>query len=519
VAVVHNGIIENYKPLKGELIAGGATFTSDTDTEVIAHLFTHYLDSGADIKSAAQATFAKLEGAYALGLIISGHDDVMIASRHGSPLAIGYGQGATYIGSDAFALAPFTNRITYLEDGDWALLYNDRVEIFDKSGTPQSRPTQTIDVATAMVDKGQYRHFMAKEIHEQPEVLSRSVGQYVDADNGCVILPENTPDYGDIDKVYLVACGTAYFAAQIARHWVERYAGLSAEIDIASEFRYRPIPLGQRSLAVFISQSGETADTLAALAKCKAAGIATLGVVNVPDSSITREVDITFPTYAGAEIGVASTKAFLAQMVALAALAIGLGRMKGAITPAQESGLVARLLSTPRLANMVLAQEDKIAALARKIADYKGVLFIGRGLMWAMALEGALKLKELSYIHAEGFPAGELKHGSIALIDETMPVIALAPSTNEHKVLFDKTILNMQEIMARGGQVVLVSDEAGLAAAGEDCMGHIALPEVDDLTAPIVYAIPMQLLAYYAAVAKGTDVDQPRNLAKSVTVE
>ncbi len=523
VAVVHNGIIENYKPLKQELEAAGAHFTSDTDTEVIAHLFTHHLDAGADVATAARETFAALQGAYAVGLIMPDHADMMIASRHATPLAIGYGEDAMYIGSDAFALAPFTNRVCYLQDGDWAILHSTGAEIFNAAGEKTTRPIQHIDAAAAMVDKGAYRHFMAKEIHEQPEVLSRSIGQYVDAARGQVRLPHNTPDYADIKKVYLIACGTAYFAATIARHWIEHYARLSAEVDIASEFRYRDTPLPKNSLAIFISQSGETADTLAALAVCKAAGVQTLGVVNVPDSSITREADITFPTYAGAEIGVASTKAFTAQLVALAALAVGLGRAHGTISPQEETRLVHLLLATPRLANEVLAGETAIKRLAKRISEHSAALFIGRGVMWALAQEGALKLKEISYIHAEAFAAGELKHGSIALVDENMPIIALAPSHHHEKgqnsVLFEKTRSNMQEVMARGGQVALLSDSAGVAEMNDSCMACLTLPDCDYFVAPILYALPMQLLAYHAAVYKGTDVDQPRNLAKSVTVE
>ena len=516
VAVVHNGIIENYKELKERLIADGVSFSSDTDTEVIAHLFSKNLNGSGDVRQAAANTFAALDGAYAIALIVDGNENEIIVARQGSPLAIGHGDGEMYLGSDAFALAPFTNRICYLADGDWAVMRRDGADIYALgSGTQVERPIETVDASAAMVDKGNYRHFMAKEIHEQPDVLSRTFGQYIDPEANGVLLPQNDLDFSKINRVILVACGTAYFAAQVGRNWIERYARIPASIDIASEFRYRNAPMDEDCLAVFVSQSGETADTLAALHHCKAHGLQTIGVVNVPESSITREVDLTFPTYAGPEIGVASTKAFTAQLGALASLAIGLGRVKGTIDEAEEKRLTDLLLTTPRLANDVLNCEDEIEEIAKGFVDYNSALFIGRNTMWPLALEGALKLKEISYIHAEGFAAGELKHGSIALVDENVPIVSIAPDDE----LFEKTVSNMQEVLARGGKVIMLGSEEGIVKAGEGCMATIKLPVLDPFITPILYALPLQLLAYYAAVAKGTDVDQPRNLAKSVTVE
>ena len=515
VAVVHNGIIENYRDLKQQLIADGAEFTSDTDTEVIAHLFSQNLRAKDHLMAAAAATFAALDGTYAIALIVEGLENRMIIARNGSPLAVGYGSGEMFIGSDAFALAPFTNRIAYLDDGDWAVVSDTGAEIFAADGSGVTREQVVVDAASAMVDKGNYRHFMSKEIHEQPEVLSRTFGQYADPENRCVTLPENDVDLASVKRVILVACGTAYFAGLVGKNWIERYAGIPASVDIASEFRYSEAPLDPECLAIFVSQSGETADTLAALSHCKANGLKTMGIVNVPDSSISREVDVTLPTYAGPEIGVASTKAFTAQLGALAAFAISLGRAQQTLCAGEEARLVDLLLSTPRLSNSVLDCEDEIEGLAKQISTATSALFIGRATMYPLALEGALKLKEISYIHAEGFAAGELKHGSIALVDENMPVIVIAPDD----ALFEKTVSNMQEVMARGGNIILFASQNGVAAAGEGCMATIAMPEMDAFIAPMLYALPLQLLAYHAAVAKGTDVDQPRNLAKSVTVE
>ena len=472
VAVVHNGIIENYKELKEQLIADGVSFSSDTDTEVIAHLFSKNLNSSGDVRQAAAKTFAALDGAYAIALIVDGNENEIIVARQGSPLAIGHGDGEMYLGSDAFALAPFTNRVCYLADGDWAIMRRDGAEIYTLgSGAPVERPVETVDASAAMVDKGNYRHFMAKEIHEQPDVLSRTFGQYIDPEANGVLLPQNDLDFSKINRVILVACGTAYFAAQVGRNWIERYARIPASIDIASEFRYRDAPMDEDCLAVFVSQSGETADTLAALHHCKAHGLQTIGVVNVPESSITREVDLTFPTYAGPEIGVASTKAFTAQLGALASLAIGLGRVKGTIDEAEEKRLTDLLLTTPRLANDVLNCEDEIEEIAKGFVDYNSALFIGRNTMWPLALEGALKLKEISYIHAEGFAAGELKHGSIALVDENVPIVTIAPDDE----LFEKTVSNMQEVLARGGKVIMLGSEEGIAKAGEGCLATIKM--------------------------------------------
>jgi glucosamine--fructose-6-phosphate aminotransferase (isomerizing) len=515
IAVVHNGIIENYRDLKNALVNDGAQFTSDTDTEVIAHLFSRNLNSKGDVMAAAAATFAQLEGTYAIALIVEGMEDRMIIARNGSPLAVGYGRDEMFIGSDAFALAPFTNEISYLDDGDWAVVSKTGIEIFTPDGASVVRDKVIVDVAAAMVDKGNYRHYMSKEIHEQPEVLSRTFGQYADPEKRCVTLPENDIDLAAIKRVVLVACGTAYFAGLVGKNWIERYAGIPASVDIASEFRYSEAPLDPECLAIFISQSGETADTLAALNHCKTNGLRTMGIVNVPDSSITREVDVTLPTYAGPEIGVASTKAFTAQLGALTAFAISLGRAQKNLGAEEEARLVDLLLTTPRLSNAVLDCEPQIEELAKQISPATSALFIGRATMYPLALEGALKLKEISYIHAEGFAAGELKHGSIALVDENMPVIAIAPDD----ALFEKTVSNMQEVMARGGNIILFASEKGLAEAGEGCLATIAMPDMDAFIAPILYALPLQLLAYHAAVAKGTDVDQPRNLAKSVTVE
>ena len=515
VAVVHNGIIENYRDLKQQLMADGAEFTSDTDTEVIAHLFSQNLKAKDDVLAAAAATFTALEGTYAIALIVEGLENRMIIARNGSPLAVGYGNGEMFVGSDAFALAPFTNRIAYLDDGDWAVVSDNGADIFVADGSAVTRAQVVVDAASAMVDKGNYRHFMSKEIHEQPEVLSRTFGQYADPENRCVTLPENDVDLASVKRVILVACGTAYFAGLVGKNWIERYAGIPASVDIASEFRYSEAPLDPECLTIFVSQSGETADTLAALNHCKANGLKTIGIVNVPDSSITREVDVTLPTYAGPEIGVASTKAFTAQLGALAAFAISLGRAQRTLCADEEARLVDLLLSTPRLSNLVLDCEAKIEGLAKQISTATSALFIGRATMYPLALEGALKLKEISYIHAEGFAAGELKHGSIALVDENIPVIVIAPDD----ALFEKTVSNMQEVMARGGNIILFASQNGVNAAGEGCMATIAMPEMDAFIAPMLYALPLQLLAYHAAVAKGTDVDQPRNLAKSVTVE
>lgn len=515
VAVVHNGIIENYRELKQDLEAQGAVFSSETDSEIIAHLITQQFLETDCIEQAAQRTFSKLTGTYAVAVIFSAVPDKILVARSGSPLAIGLGDGENYLGSDSFALAPLTNRIIYLDDGDVGILTRDKVEIFNAAGEEVEHNIQIIDASQAMVDKGNYRHFMAKEIMEQPDVLSRTFGQYIDPNSQRVSLPETDMDFSKVSRVMLVACGTAYFAALVGRNWVERYAKIPCSIDIASEFRYRDLPLASDTLMVFVSQSGETADTLAAMRYCLKLGLRTVGVVNVPESSLAREVDLVLPTYAGPEIGVASTKAFTAQLGTLAAFAIQLGRDNGAVLEQEEAKLVDALLATPRQANAVLECEDEIIKIAAQIMTATSALFMGRGHVYPLALEGALKLKEISYIHAEGFAAGELKHGSIALIDEAMPIVTIAPEGE----LFDKTISNMQEVLARKGSVILFSSEKGIKQAGEACMACIQMPELDPFTAPILYALPLQLLAYHTACLKGTDVDQPRNLAKSVTVE
>jgi len=515
VGVVHNGIIENYRALKDELIADGAVFLSDTDTEVIAHLLTRELANAQTLEAAAQACFSRLRGAYAIAVLFKEAPDKILVARAGSPLAIGYGEGEMFLGSDAFALAPYTNRITYLEEGDWAFLDTRSVTFYARNGDQVERPIEVIDAVQAMVDKGGYRHYMAKEIHEQPDILSRTFGQYIDTVSNKIRLPEHQLDFGQFNRVMLVACGTAYFAAQVGRNWIERYAKIPASIDIASEFRYRELPLNPQTLMVFVSQSGETADTLAAMRHCKDLGLTTIGIVNVPNSSLAREVELWLPTYAGPEIGVASTKAFTAQLGTLAALAISIGIAQNNISAEQEASLAEALLATPRQASDVLRCEDDIEAISKNLSEAYSALFIGRGTMFPLALEGALKLKEISYIHAEGFAAGELKHGSIALIDEHMPVIAIAPDGP----LFEKTVSNMQEVLARKGEVYLLASTTGVAAAGDGCTATIGLPDCHDFTAPILYALPLQLLAYHTACTKGTDVDQPRNLAKSVTVE
>ncbi len=516
VAVVHNGIIENFRELKNELAAAGRRFETDTDTEVVAHLVTRELDAGEGPVEAVRNVLARLEGAFALAMLFAGEEELLIAARRGSPLAIGHGDGEMYLGSDAIALAPFTNAITYLEEGDWAVVTRHHLKVFDQDGNPVERPVRQ-SVATAMlVDKGNYRHFMAKEIYEQPEVVAHTLAHYIDMVDGRVRLPESFQlDFAKLDRITISACGTAYYAGLVAKYWLERYARLPVEVDVASEFRYRDPPMAENGLAVFVSQSGETADTLASLRYCKKAGQTTLAIVNVQESTMAREADLVFPTLAGPEIGVASTKAFTCQLAALACLAIAAGRGRGVLDGAGESALVSDLMEVPRLISQVLRLEDEIEDLAKELARASDVLYIGRGYSVPVALEGALKLKEISYIHAEGYAAGELKHGPIALIDEAVPVIVVAPSDE----LFDKTVSNMQEVAARGGLIVLLSDAAGAAAAGDHMLAKLVIPDTPAFVQPIVYAIPVQLIAYHTAVFMGTDVDQPRNLAKSVTVE
>src|SRR5450755_2380596 len=516
VAVVHNGIIENFRELRQMLEKQGAKFSSETDTETIAHLVNSYLLKGASPQEAVKASLPQLRGAFALAFVFRGHGDLMIGARKGSPLAIGHGDGEMYLGSDAIALAPFTDTISYLEDGDWVVLTREVGVIYDEQGAVVNREVLKSGASSFLVDKANYRHFMAKEIHEQPEVVGHTMARYIDMATERVALPIKLPfDFKDIQRISIVACGTASYAGFIAKYWFERLSRLPVELDVASEFRYREAPLRKGDLAIFISQSGETADTLAALRYAKAEGVHTLSVVNVASSTIARESETVLPTLAGPEIGVASTKAFTCQLMVLAAIAVAAGKARGELSDADEVNLVHGLVEIPRLMAAALATEPQIEKLARDIAKSKDVLYLGRGTSYPLALEGALKLKEISYIHAEGYAAGELKHGPIALIDEHMPVVVIAP----YDKVFEKTASNMQEVLARKGKVILITDAKGAAAAGDKASAILTLPEMSATVTPIVYAVPVQLLAYHAAVRRGTDVDQPRNLAKSVTVE
>ena len=514
VSVVHNGIIENFRELKEELIRDGAAFTSDTDTEVIAHLITRELKAGNDPVRATYNALKRLEGAFALAMIFRGYNDLMIVARQGSPLAIGLGDGEMFVGSDAIALAPFTDAIVYLEDGDWAVLTRKGIAIRDRSGKAVERPVTRSLASALLVDKGNHRHFMAKEIHEQPEVMGHTLAAYVDLGSNRVDIPALPFDFANLTRLSLSACGTAFYACLVAKYWFERWARLPIDVDIASEFRYRETALDPGGAALFVSQSGETADTLATLRYCRAQGQHIVSIVNVRESSIARESDAVLPTLAGPEIGVASTKAFTCQLTVLACLAIAAGKARGVIGPALEAELVQALGEVPRHMATVLRDERPYETLAHRLSKARDVLYLGRGSSYPIALEGALKLKEISYIHAEGYAAGELKHGPIALIDENMPVIVIAPRDD----LYDKTVSNMQEVAARGGQIVLVSD-ADAASTGCAIATHLAVPPVHRFVAPLVYAAPVQLIAYHTAVFMGTDVDQPRNLAKSVTVE
>jgi glucosamine--fructose-6-phosphate aminotransferase (isomerizing) len=516
VAVVHNGIIENFRELRQMLEKQGAKFSSETDTEVVAHLVNSYLLKGTSPQDAVKASLPQLRGAFALAFVFKGHGNLMIGARKGSPLAIGHGDGEMYLGSDAIALAPFTDTISYLEDGDWVVLTREVGVIYDAQGAVVNREMLKSGASAFLVDKANYRHFMAKEIHEQPEVVGHTLARYVDMATERVALPQKLPfDFKDIQRISITACGTASYAGYIAKYWFERLARIPVELDIASEFRYREAPLRKGDLAIFISQSGETADTLAALRYAKAQGLHTLSVINVPTSTIARESETVLPTLAGPEIGVASTKAFTCQLMVLAAVAIAAGKGRGELADADETRLVHGLVQIPRLMAAALATEPQIEKLARDIAKSKDVLYLGRGTSYPLALEGALKLKEISYIHAEGYAAGELKHGPIALIDENMPVVVIAP----HDQVFEKTVSNMQEVAARGGGIILMTDARGAAEATIKSLVTIVLPDMDATFTPMVYAIPVQLLAYHTAVVMGTDVDQPRNLAKSVTVE
>jgi glucosamine--fructose-6-phosphate aminotransferase (isomerizing) len=516
VAVVHNGIIENFRELREKLEKQGAKFTSETDTEVVAHLVNSYILRGASPQEAVKASLPQLRGAFALAFLFRGHGDLMIGARKGSPLAIGHGDGEMYLGSDAIALAPFTDNISYLEDGDWVVLTREVGVIYDEQGAVVNRDVLKSGASSFLVDKANYRHFMAKEIHEQPEVVGHTLARYVDMASERVKLPLKLPfDFRDIQRISIVACGTASYAGYIGKYWFERLSRLPVELDVASEFRYREAPLRKGDLAVFISQSGETADTLAALRYAKSQGVHTLSVVNVPTSTIARESETVLPTLAGPEIGVASTKAFTCQLMVLAAIAIAAGKARGELSDADEAKLVHGLVEIPRLMAAALATEPQIEKLAREIAKCRDVLYLGRGTSYPLALEGALKLKEISYIHAEGYAAGELKHGPIALIDENMPVVVIAP----YDRVFEKTVSNMQEVAARGGNIILMTDAKGATEATVESLVTIVLPDMAATFAPMVYAVPVQLLAYHTAVVMGTDVDQPRNLAKSVTVE
>jgi glutamine---fructose-6-phosphate transaminase (isomerizing) len=516
LAVVHNGIIENFRELRQMLEKQGEEFRSDTDTEVVVHLVNSHLLKGMSPQEAVRASLPQLRGAFALAFVFKGFGNLMIGARRGSPLAIGHGDGEMYLGSDAIALAPFTDTISYLEDGDWVVLTREVGVIYDEQGAVVNRDVLKSGASSFLVDKANYRHFMAKEIYEQPEVVGHTLARYVDMATERVALPIKLPfDFKDIQRISVVACGTASYAGFIAKYWFERLSRLPVELDVASEFRYREAPLRKGDLAIFISQSGETADTLAALRYAKAQGVHTLSVVNVPSSTIARESETVLPTLAGPEIGVASTKAFTCQLMVLAAIAVAAGKARGELSDADEAKLVHGLVEIPRLMAAALATEPQIEKLARDIAKSKDVLYLGRGTSYPLALEGALKLKEISYIHAEGYAAGELKHGPIALIDENMPVVVIAP----YDRVFEKTVSNMQEVAARGGNIILMTDAKGAAEATIEQLVTIVLPDMAATFTPMVYAVPVQLLAYHTAVVMGTDVDQPRNLAKSVTVE
>ena len=516
VAIVHNGIIENFRTLREEAIARGAHFESETDSETIAYLIQAGLHQGLSPEAATRAAVARLEGAFAIACIFAGEEDLLIGARRGSPLVVGLGEGENILGSDAIAVAPFSNRVIYLEEGDIAVLTRTTCRVIDEHGAEVNRPVVTLVGEVTAVDKGNHRHFMQKEIYEQPETISHTVTRFIDPVTEQIVLPEiEGLDLSLIDQIDLIGCGTAHYAGRVSEYWFEQLAGVRAECDIASEFRYREPSLRAGGLAVVVSQSGETADTLAAMRYAKGKGLKTLGIVNVPRSTIAREVELVLPTFAGTEIGVASTKAFTAQLAALAALAIALARARGTMDAATEQGLVRGLLKMPRLITEALSHEAEIAEIASTLASAKNVLFLGRGTNYPLALEGALKLKEISYINAEGYAAGELKHGPIALVERGTPVIVLAP----HDRVFEKTVSNMREVAARGGHLILISEARGHAETADMNLQRILVPTCDPIAAPIVFSIPIQLLAYHTAVSKGTDVDQPRNLAKSVTVE
>ncbi|KIN61432.1 Glutamine--fructose-6-phosphate aminotransferase [isomerizing] [Sulfitobacter noctilucae] len=514
VAVVHNGIIENFRELRAELATAGVEFVTETDTETVALLTHHYMNDGMDPVAAARETLSRLEGAFALAFLFDGHDDLMIAARKGSPLAIGYGTGEMFVGSDAIALSPMTDRISYLEEGDIAVITRTSVEVTDANGSIANRAIRQIQVDATRIDKGGHKHFMAKEIAEQPGVIGQALSHYL-SDKGEIILPDGGMDFSTIDRITMVACGTASYACLTAKYWFEQIARLPVEVDVASEFRYREPPIPARTLALFVSQSGETADTLAALRYCDGKAQSILSVVNVPESSIARESDLALPIYAGVEVGVASTKAFTCQLTVLFLLVLKAARDRGVLDEEAIADHISALRGLPSVINTALEANSAMRDAAYKLSTARDVLFLGRGHMFPLALEGALKLKEISYIHAEAYASGELKHGPIALVDDEVPVVVFAP----RDALFDKTVSNMQEVMARKGKVILISDTEGVAEASHGTWATIQMPKIADALGPILYAIPAQLLAYHTAVAKGTDVDQPRNLAKSVTVE
>ncbi len=515
VVIVHNGIIENFQELKDEVMAGGAVLASETDTEVVAHLITAYINSGCDPKEATALTLKRLQGAFSLGILFEGEEDLMIAARRGTPLAIGIGEGEMFLGSDALSLAQLTKKIIYLEDGDWAVITSTGAEIFDEADNPIERPTRLTELSGATVGKGGYRHFMLKEIYEQPQVIGDTLHSYVNPSSREVSLGDLNIDLSAVGKVTIIACGTSSYAALVAKYWIESLVRIPVEVDVASEFRYRAAAMPEDGLALFISQSGETLDTLAALRYARSQNQKILSIVNVPESTIARESDAVLQTYAGPEVGVASTKAFTTQLTVLACLTIALGRALGTVDHKTEARLAGALAEVPARAAEVLNHDERLKELAQEVSEARDVLYLGRGVSFPIALEGALKLKEISYIHAEGYAAGEMKHGPIALIDDGVPVIVIAPKDD----LFEKTASNMQEVIARGGRVIFMSDTEGAKDLGDLAAATVALPVVDAFVTPILYAIPVQLLAYHTAVIKGTDVDQPRNLAKSVTVE
>ena len=515
VAVVHNGIIENFRSLRAELEQAGRCFESETDTEVVAHLLAHYLNLQMPPQEAVQATLSRLDGAFALAIIFAGQENLLIGARRGSPLAIGYGEGEMFLGSDALALAPLNRRICYLEEGDWTVLNKGSARIFDADNRPVKRPVSETRLPGSSIGRGSYRHFMEKEIFEQPTAIGNTLQAYLDPLTPEITLPDTGFDLTVLPRLTISACGTAFHAGMVGKYWLESLARLPVDLDVASEFRYREPPMTEGGAALFVSQSGETIDTLAALRYAKARGQYILAVVNQPESAIAREAHTVLPTLAGPEIGVASTKAFTTQLTVLACLALGVANRRGLIEPTRRAALTKALTELPALVAEVLRRSDTIAAVARELVEARDVLYIGRGTMYPLALEGALKLKEISYIHADGYPAGEMKHGPIALISDGMPIVVCAPSGP----LFEKTAGNVQEAAARGGRVILLTDRPSRDAIGEGIVRIIDMPSIDPFLAPILYAVPMQLLSYHVAVLKGTDVDQPRNLAKSVTVE